>query len=135
MEFSFQQFICKQKSNLKLKINEGQYESDKFFFSKNYPSFQADVFRRRKFDFYHAILYQSHCYIYLLFNWLSYLLNQLNPPLNGKLYKRTENISFIDFSSHETKPVSPRIAIDSYFWNPKKENISIIGLTIEWYWP
>lgn len=93
MEFSFQQFICKQKSNLRLKINEGHYESDKFFFSKNYPSFQADVFRRRKFDFYHAILYQSHCYIYPLFNLLSYLLNQLNPPLNGKLYKRTENIS------------------------------------------
>lgn len=90
MEFSFQQFICKQKSNLILKINEGHYESDKFFFSKNYPSFQADIFRRRKnsisimlYSISHIVTY-TPCSTYYLTsstNWTPHLMeNSIREP-------------------------------------------------------
>lgn len=90
MEFSFQQFICKQKSNLRLKINEGHYESDKFFFSKNYPSFQADIFRRRKnsisimlYSISHIVTY-TPCSTYYLTsstNWTPHLMeNSIREP-------------------------------------------------------
>lgn len=84
----------------------------------------------------HIVTYTSCSTDYLL-----YLLNQLNPPTKWQTLKENRKYFFYRFFFawnyvHVAQPLSPRIAIDSYFWNPKKkENILIIRLTFEWYWP